>query len=43
MISPIIDKNQLDNVDPENEVHFRQVKAPGGYESNAISFHPKIQ
>ena len=42
-IRPIIDKTELDNIAADDPRHFQDVKPVDGYESNAMSYHPKIQ
>ena len=42
-VKPIVNKQELDNVDPADPRHFRKVKHLDGYESNAMSYNTRIQ
>jgi hypothetical protein len=42
-IKPIINKQELDSVDPADPRHFQNIKTLDGYESNAMSYNPRIQ
>lgn len=40
---PIISKSELDSIDLDDLRHFKKIQAPDGYESNAMSYNPRMQ
>lgn len=43
MIKPIVNKSELDSIQPDDPRHFQKVDIPDGYESNALSYNPRLQ
>ncbi|CAF0937893.1 unnamed protein product [Brachionus calyciflorus] len=41
-LQPIVNKSDLDTVDSEDPRHYKLIKSPDGYESNAISYNSRI-
>lgn len=42
-ITPIINKSELDSVQPDDPRHFQKVTFTDGFESNAISYNPRLK
>ena len=40
--APIVNKNELDNVQPDDVRHYRDVVASNGFESNAIFYNQRL-
>jgi hypothetical protein len=42
-IPPIINKQELDSVQPDDPRHFKQVTPASTHESNSINYEPRLQ
>ena len=40
---PIINKSELDSIKSDDLRHYKQIEAPDGYESNAMSYNSRMQ
>jgi hypothetical protein len=38
---PIIEKAELDAIQPDDPRHYQMISAPDGSQSNALSFNPR--
>ena len=43
LIKPIVNKFELNSIQPDDPRHFKLVDKLDGYESNAMSYHPRLQ